>query len=238
MTAARRLGVLGGTFDPIHFGHLDAAEAARAALELDEVLFIPAHDPPHKPGDPHASGFHRFALVALAIQEWPGYRASDMELAREGASYTVDTLRALHACGWIPSNVFFIIGADAFAEIATWREFPAVLDFAQFAVISRPGVPLDEALARTPEIASRVRVPATRAWNDEDGTAIYLVEARTRDVSSTAIRARLAQRKAIDDLVPAAVARHIVVHHLYGAVDDLHGKDQGNSSNEGTREGP
>jgi nicotinate-nucleotide adenylyltransferase len=236
MTASRRLGVLGGTFDPIHFGHLDAAEAARASLELDEVLFVPAHDPPHKPGEPHASGFHRFALVALAIEEWPGYRASDMELRREGASFTVDTLRALHACGWSPSHLFFIVGADAFAEIATWRDFPALLDFAQFAVISRPGVRLEEALARTPDLASRVRIPASRAWNDEAGTAIYVLEARTRDVSSTAIRARLAQRKAIDDLVPAAVARHIIAHHLYGAVNDLHGQNEG-SSNEGNREG-
>ena len=236
MTAARRLGVIGGTFDPIHFGHLDAAEAARASLELDEVLFVPAHDPPHKTVEPHASGFHRFALVALAIQEWPGYRASDMELRREGASYTADTLRALHARGWGPSQLFFIVGADAFAEIATWREFPALLDLAQFAAIARPGVALEDALARTPDLASRVRTPASRSWNDEEGTAIYVVEARTRDVSSTAIRARLAERKAIDDLVPAAVARHIIAHHLYGAVDDLHGQDEGNS-NEGSRKG-
>ena len=235
MTAARRLGVLGGTFDPVHFGHLDAAEAARASLELDEVLFIPAHDPPHKPGDPHASAFHRFALIALAIQEWPGYRASDMELSREGASYTADTLRALHVRGWSPSNLFFIVGADAFAEISTWREFPAVLDMAHFAVIARPGSALDDALARTPDLESRVRHPASRAWNDEDGTAIYQVEARTRDVSSTVIRARLTERKAIDDLVPVAVARHIIAHHLYGAVDDLHGQEQG--CDESTREG-
>ncbi len=226
MTAARRLGVLGGTFDPIHFGHLDAAEAARASLELDEVLFIPAHDPPHKPADPRASAFHRFALVALAIQDWPGYRASDMELAREGASYTVDTLRALHACRWSAPQLFFILGADAFADIAAWREFPAVLDLAHFAVIARPGATPDGALARTPDLRARARLPASRAWNHEEGTAIYLVEARTRDVSSTTIRERLAERKAIDDLVPAAVARHIVSHHLYGAVDDLHGKDQ------------
>jgi nicotinate-nucleotide adenylyltransferase len=226
MTGSRRLGLLGGTFDPIHFGHLDAAEAARAALELDEVLFIPAHDPPHKPVDPHASAFHRFALIALAIQEWPGYRVSDMELTREGASYTADTLRALHACAWRPSQLYFILGADAFADIATWREFPAVLDLAQFAVIARPGTTSEEALARTPELRTRSRLPATRAWNDEEHTAIYLVEARTRDVSSTTIRGRLAERKAIDDLVPAAVARHITSHHLYGAVDDLHGKKQ------------
>jgi nicotinate-nucleotide adenylyltransferase len=234
MTDSRRLGVLGGTFDPVHVGHLDAAEAARASLELDEVLFVPAHDPPHKPADPGATAFHRFALVALAVQEWPGYRVSDMELVREGASFTADTLRALHARGCTTSRLFFIVGADAFADIAMWREFPAVLDLANFAVIARPGTTIDDALARTPELAPRVRA-LNRGWSHDAGTGIYLVAARTRDVSSTAIRARLARREPIDDLVPAAVARHITSHHLYGAVDDLHGKDQG--SYDGPRDG-
>jgi nicotinate-nucleotide adenylyltransferase len=233
MRAPRRLGVLGGTFDPIHLGHLDAAEAARAAMELDEVLFVPAHDPPHKPADPRASAFHRFALVGLAIQESPGYRASDMELTREGASYTADTLRGLHACGWRPSQIFFIVGADAFAEIATWREFPKVLNLGQFVVIARPGTTLDEAVARTPELRQRVRTRGDRAREPQDSTGIYLVEARTRDVSSTTIRARLAARDSIDDLVPAAVARHIIAHHLYGSVNDLHGEDEDISESSG-----
>ena len=225
MTSTRRLGVLGGTFDPVHFGHLDAAEAARAALELDEVLFIPAHDPPHKPADPRATPFHRFALLALAIAEWPGYHLSDMELTRPGASYTADTLRALHAAGWAASQIFFTLGADAFAEIATWREFPAVLDLAHFVVVARPGTTVDEAVARTPALRRRVR-PATGGAREQAPTpGIFLVEARTRDVSSTEIRARLARGAPIDDLVPAAVARHILTHRLYGAVDDLHGQD-------------
>jgi nicotinate-nucleotide adenylyltransferase len=225
MTSSRRLGVLGGTFDPIHYGHLDAAEAARAALALDEVLFIPSHDPPHKPVDPRASAFHRFALVALAIGEWPGYRVSDMELTRQGASYTVETLRGLHADGWAPLQIFFILGADAFAEIATWREFPAVLDLAHFAVVTRPGMTLDEAAARTPLLRPRLRTAAPHPEREEAGTAIHLVEARTRDISSTTIRQRLAAGTTIDDLVPAPVARHILIHHLYGAVDHLHGED-------------
>ena len=207
--ADRRVGVLGGTFDPIHYGHLDAAEAARAALQLDEVRFVPAHDPPHKPADPWASAFHRFALVALALHEWPGYSLSDIELRRDGASYTADTLRALHASGVDSARLFFILGADAFAEIGTWREFPHVLDLAHFVVVARPGTTLDAALSRTPELRDRVT----------------LVEARTRDVSSTQIRERLAARQPIDDLVPPAVARHIITHSLYGAVDDLHGED-------------
>src|SRR6185436_1167056 len=105
--------------DPVHVGHLDAARAARRAMLLDEVRLIPSCDPPHRPADPLASPFHRFALVALAIQDDEGLRASDMELTRTGPSYTVDTLRALAAEGWEASQLFFILGSDAFAEIAT-----------------------------------------------------------------------------------------------------------------------
>lgn len=224
MIVSRRLGILGGTFDPIHFGHLDAADAARRSLQLDEVLLVPSSDPPHRPADPLASGFHRFALVALAIQDNDALRISDLELTRTGHSYTADTLRAVTRQGWRPSQIFFILGSDAFAEIATWREFPAVLDAANFVVIARPGTTLDAAAARTPALRGRLCSPGPDT-SGASGTSIFLVEARTRDVSSSTIRARLAARQPIDDLVPAAVARHIAAHHLYGAVDDLHDQD-------------
>jgi nicotinate-nucleotide adenylyltransferase len=221
----RRLGVLGGTFDPVHYGHLDAAEAARTALGLSDILFVPSHDPPHRPADPHATAFHRFALVALAIDGLPGYRASDEELRRPGHSYTSDTLGALHAAGWPPLQIFFILGADAFAEIAGWHRFPGVLDAAHFAVIARPGATIEGALARTPALRSRVRPPAPGAPTGST-TGVFLVEAATRDVSSTMIRARLAARQSIDDLVPSPVARHVAAHYLYGAEDGLHGDNQ------------
>jgi nicotinate-nucleotide adenylyltransferase len=217
----RRLGVLGGTFDPVHVGHLDAADAARSALALDEVLFVPSHDPPHRPVEPHATAFHRFALVALAIDNRPGCRVSDIEARRSGSSYTSDTLRTLDAAGWRPSQLFFILGTDAFAEIATWHEFPAVLDLAHFVIVARPGATIGDALARTPELRRRVR-PLDAADDRAGATAIFLVEARTRDVSSTTIRARLAVRQPIDDLVPPAVARHIAAHDLY-LESNLHG---------------
>jgi nicotinate-nucleotide adenylyltransferase len=219
-----RLGLLGGTFDPIHVGHLDAADAAQRALALDEIRFIPSHDPPHRPSDPRASAFHRFALVALAIDGNPRYRASDLELRRDGPSYTTDTLRAVQAEGWEASQLFFILGADAFAEIATWREFPAVLDAAHFVVVARPGTSLETAAARTPALRPRLRHAG--AAIERGGTFVFLVEAHTRDVSSTSIRARLTAGHSIGDLVPAAVARYIVAHKLYGAVSKLHGKDE------------
>jgi nicotinate-nucleotide adenylyltransferase len=222
----RRLGVLGGTFDPVHFGHLDAAAAARASLGLDEVLFVPSHDPPHRAVDPHATAFQRFALIAIAINELATvYRVSDEELRRQGSSYTSDTLRALHAAGWSPLQIFFILGADAFAEIATWHEFPAVLDAAHFAVIARPGTSIDKALGRTPALRPRVR-PAAPVASASGDTGIFLIEASTRDVSSTTIRRRLAARQPIDDLVPSSVARHIAAHHLYAMEDGLHGNNE------------
>jgi len=224
MTEIRRLGVLGGTFDPIHYGHLDAGAAAQRALGLDEVLVVPSHDPPHRPLDPHANAFQRFAMVALGIDGRPGWRAADLELVREGPSYTADTLRTLAGGGWGRSQIFFILGADAFAEIATWREFPGVLDLANFAVIARPGTTLDAALAGTPELRPRVRTGADPATGSRE-TAVYPVAARTRDVSSTAIRSRLGTGLPIDDLVPPAVARHILAHHLYLPVGELHGKN-------------
>jgi nicotinate-nucleotide adenylyltransferase len=233
MRKGRRLGVLGGTFDPIHVGHLDAADAAQHALRLTDVLLVPSSDPPHRPSDPHASVFHRFAMVALAIQGRDRWRTSDAEVLRPGLSYTVDTLRAIHADGWERLQIFFILGADAFAEIATWHEFPGVLDNAHFAVITRPGTTMEAALARTPALGSRVRTapfePDLRPTLS-GSTGIFPVNARTRDVSSTTVRERLAARLPIDDLVTSAVARYIATNELYvppfpsETVDDLHGQ--------------
>jgi nicotinate-nucleotide adenylyltransferase len=212
--SARRLGVLGGTFDPIHYGHLDAGDAAQRALQLDEIRVIPSHDPPHRPVDPRASAFHRFALAALAVVERPQWRLSDSELQRSGPSYSIDTLRQLHAEGWQAAQIFFILGADAFAEIATWHQYPAVLDASRFAVVARPGVMLQAATASVAGLGDRV------------GSSIFLVEADTRDVSSTAIRGRLASGLPITGLVPAAVEHYIQTHQLYGAVGDLHGENE------------
>jgi len=226
MRRGRRLGILGGTFDPIHVGHLDAGDAARDALALDEILLIPAHDPPHRQIDPSATVYHRFALVSLAVAERTAYRVSDMELVRQGPSYTADTLRALHAEGWHASQLFFILGTDAFAEIAAWYGFPSFFDLAHFVVIARPGTTIEKAVARTPELRVRMCAAAHGVRIGEGPPRIFLVEAQTHDVSSSTIRERLAAAQPIDDLVPASVARHILKHHLYGAVDDLHGENE------------
>jgi nicotinate-nucleotide adenylyltransferase len=212
-----RTGVLGGTFDPVHEGHVAAAEAARSALALDRVLFIPSHRPPHRAAQPRASAFHRFAMVSLAIGTHPGFLASDLELERPGPSYTADTLRRLHEAGYEASQLFFILGTDAFAETATWRDYPAVLDLAHFVVVARPGQALGLMKARVPDLLARMRLVAEGARDDADEPpcAVFLVNAGTPDVSSTQIRERAARGTSLAGLVAPDVERHIGRHRLY-----------------------
>jgi len=194
-----RLGVLGGTFDPIHMGHIEAANAARRMLELDRVLLVPARMPPHKAMEPRASAYHRFAMTSLAAVDQPPLAASDLELSREGPSYTSLTLQTLHREGWTPSQLFFITGADAFREISTWFDYPRFLDFANFVLVSRPGFAVD-----------------TPAPSSPTGTTeVFTVTANTPDVSSTEIRRRIAAGEPFDDMVPRLVADHILKHRLY-----------------------
>jgi nicotinate-nucleotide adenylyltransferase len=217
VSASRRVGILGGTFDPVHDGHLAAAVAAADAVGLHEVLFVPSHEPPHRTPAPRASAYHRFAMVALAVAADGRFSASDLELGRPGPSFTSDTLRGLRKPGLAAWQLFFITGTDAFAEIATWRDYPALLDLANFVVISRPGQTLDKLASRLPDLAQRMHgVERKGDWSPDPGsTRILLVEAATPDVSSTEIRERLAAGEALTGLVPAPVAGHIRRHRLY-----------------------
>lgn len=214
MKGHQRTGILGGTFDPVHLGHVEAAEAARGALDLDVVVILPSLTPPHRTPQPRASAFHRFAMVALAVQGHDGLVTSDLEVHSEGPSYTASTLERLHAQGFTPSQLFFITGSDAFADIATWHDYPRLLDFCHFAVISRPGAPLDRLPQQLPTLAARMR-EANLTRLESATPAIFLVNASTPEVSSTEIRRRVAASESLDGLVPAAVADHILKHRLY-----------------------
>jgi len=209
-----RIGILGGTLDPIHCGHVDAATGTRDALALDRVLVLPSRVPPHRPAQPLASPFHRFAMAALAVNGIDRLEVSDSELCAPGPSYTADTLDRLHQAGLAPAQIFFITGVDAFAEIATWRRYPAVLDLAHFVVISRPGHELPMLRQRLPELASRMHDAGT-ASAVPPTPSILLVSGRTADVSSTVIRERLRRGERVSGLVPPLVEQHIVQHGLY-----------------------
>ncbi|AMY12222.1 putative nicotinate-nucleotide adenylyltransferase [Luteitalea pratensis] len=226
-----RLGVLGGTLDPVHAGHVAAAHAAARALSLDAVWLMPSHVPAHK-GSPHASPWHRFAMTALAASEDALLVASDLELARPGPTYTWDTLQALAAEGFAASQIFFITGADAFAGIDTWHRFPDVLDAGHFVVVTRPGHALPPDVLAQPDVAQRLRIAGDTATDSSpastDSRAIWLVEADTPDVSSTDIRQRILAGKEAGTDVPASVAAHIRRHGLYThqpAARRLHGED-------------
>jgi nicotinate-nucleotide adenylyltransferase len=234
MSARARIGLLGGTLDPIHLGHLDTALAARIALGLDRVIVLPSRVPPHRPQQPSASPYHRFAMTALAVNGVEGLEAGDIELSAPGPSYTADTLtRFQQRSGLAASQIFFITGADAFAEIETWHRYPDVLDLSHFVVVSRPGFPAATMRLRLPLLAPRMTDTADAAF-----PAIFIVDAPTRDVSSTDLRRRRRAGEPLTGLVPSSVEQHIVQHGLYVGdtapasisttsrrADHLHGQD-------------
>lgn len=224
-----RIGLLGGTFDPIHAGHVSAAQLVRDRLGLDAVWLMPTHVPPHRSQQPQVSPFHRYGMTALACAGRPWLSASPLELEHPGPSYTADTLARLHARGVSASHIFFITGADAFAEIATWKRYPDVLDMAVFTVVGRTTLSLDGLTARLPSLAARWmhvsgepdRVAIRRRAGDDGPQPIVLIEGSLPDVSATEVRGRLRRGLPIDGLVPDLVAEYISRQRLYGDDRDI-----------------
>jgi nicotinate-nucleotide adenylyltransferase len=225
MSRPRRIGLLGGTFDPIHLGHLALATAARTSLALDEVRIVPSRVPPHRP-QPGASVFHRFAMAALAATGDPQLIVDDIEAQDSERSYTAVTLHRLHAAGLSASQIFFMTGTDAFAEIATWRDYPRVLEAANFVVISRGGRMASSMRAALPDLAPRMTAaPPAAGVAGADGMkpSIFLIDAPIPPVSSTAVRSRVAEGLSIDGYVPPLVAEYIAKHELYRRVPVANG---------------
>ena len=210
-----RLGWLGGTFDPIHCGHLDVASAARTALKLETVFLVPVGVPSHRQR-PIASAGDRLAMVTLAAQTQRWLRVSDIELTSPGPSYTIDTLDKLMAQGMDVGSLHVITGADAFADIFTWKGVPALLDRCPFVVVSRPGYPAPALRQLLPSLAHRMVDSIDCDFTARTG--IFLVDAPTAPVASTDVRARAASRMSLEGLVPEAVASYINRHDLYQGV--------------------
>jgi nicotinate-nucleotide adenylyltransferase len=213
-----RIGVYGGTFNPIHVGHLILAEDVRGRLGLDRVLFVPSNLPPHK-GDALPGGTERLALVRLAIRGNPGFGAVDLEVRRGGLSYTIDTLRALAGRRPGQRELYFLIGMDAFAEVRAWHEAGRLAEAASFAVFPRAGFPLDDPRRHAPAawgLAGERRLPGgVRAWRTSAGTRVLLVPTEELSISASAVRARAARGASIRYLVPPAVERAIHRGGLY-----------------------
>jgi nicotinate-nucleotide adenylyltransferase len=198
---AMRVGVFGGTFDPIHIGHLVSAEEVRVKLELERVVFVPARLPPHKLDHVVSPVEHRLAMVELAIASNPHFAVSRVDIDRSGPSYTVDTIELLRDA-WGPDvEIYFIMGSDSLLDILTWHEPRRLIKLCHFAVVSRPGyqVDLDELDALLPGVASQV----------------HMLNAPELDISSTDIQRRVREGLSIKYQVPEAVEAYIYQHKLY-----------------------
>ena len=211
-----RIGVLGGTFDPLHLGHLRAAEVVRDALALDEVLFVPAATPPHKSGPAVTEAHHRLRMVEAALGVEPWFAVSRVEIERGGPSYTIDTL-ALLASARPDTRFYFVTGSDAFVEIRTWSRWRELLSRYSFVVHERPGFPLERAKAVVAG-EPNLRVVEGEAFGVElrsDRPEIFLVRRPMLNVSSTEIRRSVREKRSIRYLVPEAVAAYIRENRLY-----------------------
>ena len=195
-----KTGVYGGTFDPVHLGHLILAEACRDALQLDRVLFVVAGHPPHKP-DPAADAHPRAEMVRLAIAGHPAFQLSDIEARRPGPHYSFETLAALQLEN-PADDLFFLIGADSLIDLPHWREPNRVASLATVVVVNRPG------LHNVADLVNRVDL-------GPNARPIQIVDAPLVDIASKDIRARLAARRSIRFLVPRAVEEYLKSHRLY-----------------------
>ena len=217
--AELRLGVLGGTFNPIHLGHLVLAESFRERLALDRILLVPAGRPPHKAARGVASPLHRYAMVSLAVAGRPALAVCDVELERSGPSYSVETLERL-ASEWAGARLFFLMGSDTFLDLPTWRTPERLGAWATLAVGTRAGRNFDPEAPTARGVLARLgrsawqRVPPTPPEALAPGE-VALVETRSVPVSAREIRQALAAGESVRYVVPLAVAEYITQHRLY-----------------------
>lgn len=196
-----RLGIMGGTFDPIHFGHLVTAEEALVQFNLDRVVFMPTGTPVAKTHEGVTSAEHRYLMAVLATASNPDFEVSRLEVDRPGPTYTVDTLESLYAKYGSTAELYFITGADAVWEILTWREPERLAEMCTFIAATRPRYDLDGARRMHEEAAAKVR--------------LEFIEVPALAISSTDIRRRVAERRPIRYLLPEAVADYVEKNGLY-----------------------
>lgn len=197
---------MGGTFDPIHYGHLVTAEAARSRFDLDAVVFVPSGRPPHKKDYPVTASEHRYLMTVVAVVTNQYFDVSRMEIDREGYSYTVDTIREFRRL-FPDTELYFITGADAVLEILTWKNMREILDDCHLIAATRPGYELDN-------LRNHLKHGV-----GENINKIHAIEVPALAISSTAIRKRVAQGQPIKYLLPEAVEQYILKNKLYRDLD-------------------
>ncbi|MFH1243403.1 MAG: nicotinate-nucleotide adenylyltransferase [Pseudomonadota bacterium] len=211
-----RLGILGGTFDPIHLGHLRAAEEIGQGLNIKKVYLIPSASPPHRIRGPIASFHHRFKMAQMAVGDSSRLEVLDMENRRPGLSYSIETLREFRTLFSPKAEIFFILGTDAFLEIKTWKDYQNLFDYAHFVIIQRAGFQPEglEALLQGLGVDAR-KSDQPHICTVPSGNQIMLMKPTLMDISSTRIRETVAQGRSIRFLVPESVRVYIMKNRLY-----------------------
>jgi nicotinate-nucleotide adenylyltransferase len=201
-----KIGIMGGTFNPIHHGHLVTAQEALSQFKLDKVIFIPTGNPPHKTPDKIAGAEDRYIMTVIATSSNSNFFVSRIEIDRKGESYTIDTVRQLKKLYGNDSQLFFITGADAILEILNWKDTDEIVSLCKFIAATRPGYNL----ARLEDLKKRLFGNKTVT-----GKKIFVMEIPALSISSTDIRNRLRDNRPIDYLVPEGVSNYILKHGLY-----------------------
>lgn len=210
---SKKVGLFGGTFNPIHLGHLRGAEEIREVFHLEEMIFVPSSIPPHKMTEKVIEASHRLEMVRLAVSGNPYFSVSDVEISRPGKSYSIETIKYFQERR--QDTFFFILGSDAFVEIETWKEFQNLFSLCHFIVMTRPGSqkeipPLPRALAPNFRYASE-----KKAWVHVSGYMLYFKEISFLDISSTKVRELIEKGRSVRYLIPPEVETYIREHSLY-----------------------
>ncbi|NIO10234.1 MAG: nicotinate-nucleotide adenylyltransferase [Deltaproteobacteria bacterium] len=222
-----KIGLFGGTFDPIHWGHLRSAEEVREAFALDRVIFIPASVPPHKRRKPTTSPEQRLHMVRLAIRGNPHFRASSIELQRPGKSYSIDTIRYFSKRNSAKDSVYFVLGLDAFESIDSWKNVTEIFPLCHLIVTSRPGSGDRLSLGTIP-VAVRGGFcydPGSQVIRHQSGKGLYFCRLTDIGISASEIRKRLAKGKSIRYLVPQKIETYIKNQALYQAPQEEPSRD-------------
>ena len=209
------IGVLGGTFDPVHFGHLRPALDVAEILKLDEVRFIPCGQPPHRE-QPTASALQRLSMLRAAVSSYPGFKVDDRELRREGPSYMVDTLASLKK-DFPDQSLCLILGWDAFIHLESWYQWQRIFELANIVVTHRPGWSVEQIKEQT-DLSRLIkdRTVATDTLSGKQAGYITFIAVTQLDISSTQIRQQLKQGKRVSYLLPEKVEQLIVNQNIYG----------------------
>jgi nicotinate-nucleotide adenylyltransferase len=211
-----RIGIFGGTFDPIHYGHLRVAEEAKESFALNRILFIPSANPPHKERGSVSSVDHRLKMVQMAIACNDAFEASDLECRRPGASYSVETLHILREAEMADTSFYFIVGLDAFLEIDTWRSYAELFELSHWLIIQRPGAGPWGREAFPIEIRNLFKYDRVKKYFEHpSGHQVFFRRFRLLEVSSSEIRQLVRSSRSIKYLTPDVVEDYILKNHLY-----------------------